>query len=304
MEFKSVEEIKKHFDLNTDDPSEIKRELRAIIKTIHPDKNGGTFRTKADEKYFFEIQNAVDFLDNSSIALVTRQELTALTQVFKDLMPITQQKSVDSALALDNKIESSIKYFRHKHLFPKISTTAISLVITALWLFPKSVSEHPILKNYIVAGDPVFNIIWFIAILTCALTWAILKAMELKDKKIKKSLSLDTNLNKIFNRFIDYNSYKGIKDGFFYFNKDELIEFIMDYDLHFDKLNYRGRVKSSNLKVNDFINIFPNISGIDLELAQSVSDVIIEKGLKKKVFERVDSLSLTDTYRIQKVENK
>jgi hypothetical protein len=45
------------------------------------------------------------------------------------------------------------------------------------------------------------------------------------------------------------------------------------------------------------MKIIPISSNVDIDLAQTVSDVIIEKGTNKKVIEKVDSFSINDTFR-------
>src|SRR5260221_11217804 len=84
MKFNSIEEIKKFFDISTDSEEEIRNQLREIIKTIHPDKNGGRFRTKADKKYFYETQEALDYPDKKLNLPGTNQEFTLVTKPFKD----------------------------------------------------------------------------------------------------------------------------------------------------------------------------------------------------------------------------
>jgi len=298
MDFLTIEQIRKHFDIVSDNPDEIKRELRQIIKTIHPDKNGGHFRTKADEKYFFEIQNAIEFIENINTSLVTRQEMTALTQIFKDLIPSAQLKINESTKRLETKIQSSIKFYKRKHLFPKVTTTSISIIITLVWLFPKTVLEHPVLKHYLTTDNPVFSSLWLAAVFTCAYVWIVLKTFEQKDEEYRKGLCLETNLNKIFTKFIFFHSYNK-KDDFLYFNKDELIEFITKYDFKKDKFRDHINRMKSNIKIFIFLvrNVFPSIGQVDLDLAQSISDVIIEKGLTKNVIEKVESQSINDTYK-------
>jgi hypothetical protein len=290
MDFVSLGQIRTHFDLSSENPDEIKKELRIIIKTIHPDKNGGVFRTKADEKYFFEIQNALDYLENINTALVTRQELRALTQVLKDFIPASQSKVNEKALILETRIDSSIKYFKNNHILPKISTTVISTILTALWLFPKSISEHPVLKNYLSTNNPLFNILWLFAIVACGCTWVILKTFESKDEKIKKGLRLETNINKMFTSFIREYPLRDDKNGFIYFDEDALITFIMDYNFY---RYYSSRYSLTRLKKFLF-------GGIDIDLAQSLCDVIIEKGISRNAIEKVENQSIKVTYRTKR----
>lgn len=303
MKFNSIEEIKDHFEIDVDDSEELKNCLLEIIKKIHPDKNGGEFRTKADEKYYHEIQDAIEYLDNINNLLVTKEELSSITQILKDIIPIHQNRISENYLVLENKIQSSIKFYKSKHLFPKITTSAIALILTSIWLFPESVSKHPVLKNYLNTSDTSFGLIWFLSLLLCAITWVLLKMVETRNNDLKKGLSLETNMNKIFTRFVDYSYHGKIADGYFYFTKDELIEFIISYDFKKDSLIIKRRTKNFLNLYKEFFEKFLLLNhDVDLDLVQSVSEVIIEKGLQKKVIKKVDSYSINDTFKTKKEE--
>lgn len=306
MEFKSIEEIKNHFQFMTIDPSEMKNELRKLIKTIHPDANGGEFRTKADEKYFQEIQDAMQYFESSQTALVTRQELSELAKFVKDLIPSINSNPNESTVILERKIDFSIAHYKRKHLFPKLSTTAIAAVITAIWLFPKIIPEHPILKHYLSNENIIFNIIWFATILICGTTWLVFKVVESKDEDLKRRISLETSINQLFNKFIYWRSHLDTKDNYFYFNKDQLIKFIMDYDLENDTL-HSVRIRFIKSKFKNLLyklgSILPSYGNVDMDLAQRISDVIIQKGIKREIIEIVDKKSIAENYRTPLINN-
>ncbi len=303
MKFSNIEEIKKHFELSAYSINDLKYQLLEIVKKIHPDKNGGSFRTKADENYFHEIQEAIDFLENTNNLPATRQELSLITQVLKELIPVTQIKKSENYLILENKVQSSIKLYRSKHLFPKISTSILALVMTTIWLFPKSAIEHPVLKHYLTPDTAIFGILWLFSLFVCAITWLIVKVIEKRDEELKKGLTLDTNLNKLFTRFTEYRYYGKIEDGYFYFNKDELIEFIIEYDFKRNRIRIKKFKKLIWDLYSEFImRLIPLDRVIELDLAQTISDVIIDKGLQKKVIEKVDSFSINDTFRTKALE--
>ncbi len=70
MEFASIEEIKEYFGINTDDIEEIRKQLKNMLAELHPDKNGGEYRNKKQQKDYEEVSNAITFFDNSSTSLV------------------------------------------------------------------------------------------------------------------------------------------------------------------------------------------------------------------------------------------
>ena len=62
MKYKSIDEIIKDFGINSTDIGDIKKELRQILKDIHPDKNGDRFKSKLDEINYHKILSALEFL--------------------------------------------------------------------------------------------------------------------------------------------------------------------------------------------------------------------------------------------------
>lgn len=72
----TIEEIKKEFRINSNDISEIRKELRDIVKEIHPDKNEGKFKSDTDESKYHKTLKAIEFLDQD-FSLVPKVEITA-----------------------------------------------------------------------------------------------------------------------------------------------------------------------------------------------------------------------------------
>ena len=62
MNFQNILQIKEKFNLESDDVSEIKKQLLEILKPIHPDNNGGNFNSENDKEKFNLLTEALDFL--------------------------------------------------------------------------------------------------------------------------------------------------------------------------------------------------------------------------------------------------
>lgn len=335
MEFKSLEEIQKHFGITKESPDEIRKDLVTILADYHPDKTGGEYANKVQERNYEEINRAIEFIDESKKdTSITKHELSVILKKIEDLSIITSIKSAennyeDKAIEkLDNTINESIIQFQKKHLFPKISSLAISGILTILWAFPSITLEHPILKNFNLTTDLTFTILWGFSLFLTGYIWLIIKIQEHKDVQLKKRFSFDSVQSSIFKLFIcwtqivnprrkNYEDDKTITK----FTKDELVHFILNHynslereykrELNRDsyslymliKEDYKdkdiSRIQSFNSPIS---RLFLKAGEIDIEFAQQVSENIINKLLKKGMIKTIKKQLLSDMYEYIEVE--
>ncbi len=95
MEFNSLNEIKEEFGIESEEVDSVKKELKKLIKDIHPDKNNGEFKNKLDKKNYHNIQSALDFLEKG-FEVVSRVELHALMKSINDLAPISTKQELEA----------------------------------------------------------------------------------------------------------------------------------------------------------------------------------------------------------------
>ena len=259
MNFESINQLRLELGLNSSSKSDLKKEVKAKIKEIHPDKNNGEFKTEEEKQNYQKLKSALDFL-NSSTELVTREEITSLTKIIKDLALVKDEKRQESVLS--DKIDSKIKSFKSALLFPKITSTSIAGLLSIIWLFPKTVSEHQVLSRLLNTSDQVFTTFWLFTLGLSAYLWFFLNFLERRYKQRINTLKLETTQNFLFNEFIRYKSYnvESVKNGFLRFSKEELIEFISNYNLNKKEYQYDLRYRSNKgirgLKGQHGINSF------------------------------------------------
>ncbi len=118
MDFNSIDEIVSHFNLDSNEVDEVKKELKDLVKQTHPDKNNGDFKDDKEKDRYHEIQSALKFLGDihTSISLTTKKEITALTTVLKDLALVREKEVTDGILEkkgtfLTNKLQESVEIF-------------------------------------------------------------------------------------------------------------------------------------------------------------------------------------------------
>ncbi|MEO6304261.1 MAG: hypothetical protein ABIP51_13935 [Bacteroidia bacterium] len=289
MKYKSIDEVTKDFGINSTNIGEIKKELRQILKDIHPDKNGDKFKSKLDEINYHKILNALEFFEQE-FALVTKAELMALTTIIKDSSsPLKEQKQIE---VLEKKIDALVKTYKESNYAPKISSAAISVIITFLWLFPTTIKEHPVLTKFISPSSLIFTVVWLYSLFITGVYWLSTKRRENRIEDATKKLNLESIQNRLFDIFMKSNlTDKGIED--ISFSKDELISFLTELD--FFNLTHN----SYNRQANPFelLLLMGRINrNISLDLAQTLADIIIERAKKKNIIHLKIDHSLADTY--------
>lgn len=301
MHYKDIDEIRKEFGLQTSDIVEIKSKLRKLLQDIHPDKNNGNFKNDAERAKYDKIIAALDFIETPR-ALVVKTELTALTKVVTEL--IQANKSNDYVhkyeTELSKKVETSIKLYHSSHLFPKITSSVVTALLTFIWLSPNSFADNPILSKYLSSTSPLFSVIWLTSIIFSIQLWYILNRKEQRELRLKTNLNLENTQNQIFHEFINWkvrNSESAIK--IISFNKTELIDFITNLRINRNEIRYETGLSERQERLQNipFFLLTNNVS-IDIELAQSLTDLIIARAEKKGVVELEKSKSLTDKYKI------
>ncbi len=295
--YTNINDIKKDFGLQTDDISDLKKELKVLIKDIHPDKNKGEFKNKLDEINYQKIISALDYLDQD-FAIVPKSELTALTTILKDNFPAKREE--EQIKNLEDKIDKTIKIYRKSNLAPKISSTVIASMLTFIWLFPSTVKDHPILSEYLSPKNIIFTAFWFSSLFLTIVYWLLSKRNEEQLKDMIKRFNLESVQNKLFESFSRMEIYQAKKDNltFFTFSKDELIGHLTD--LNTFTLEYSPQRRGRKLNpLNIFGILSPKNKNIDLELAQTLTDIIIERAKRKNLIQLEQDQNLSDTYRYQ-----
>jgi hypothetical protein len=334
MEFTSIDDIKDHFGIETDDIEEIRKQLKIMLAELHPDKNGGEYRNRKQQRDYEEVSNAINLIDNSNTSLVlTRSEWTSVLQKIEDLAIFKTKNDFitedEISKQLDTSINTSVIRFQKKHFSYKVSSIVTATIITTLWAFPSIVEGHRILKRLIFPDSLGFTIFWLTSLALTSLIWLYAKTLEKKDDVIKKSYNLESTQNSIFKLFLAWlrsayphsiNYSTEIHKHSYSFTKDDIVNFVLnyykpfyrefnsdlsstDYDLYqtvnqfFDKDKKRviDFAKQQRRNRRLFL-IFKEPGEIDIELAQKIAEVIIGKLVTRKLVTLSDKKTFSETY--------
>lgn len=330
MNFNSIEEIISHFEFDVIDKDEIKKELKKLIQKVHPDKNKGAFKTESEKSFFMEIQSALEFLGNgdSNASLATKNDITALAKVLTDLAltrkdEIASENIENKRSSLTSKLQDSVASFHKQGSTPKITSLIITTIISAIWIFPNVVKGHPLL-GFLYTFNTQFTIVWICSLIIMAMLWIKIKSLEKKDEEIKRSYKLESTQNYIFSLFSKWftannDNYDIVDDKRrIKFTKDDMINFLVTRYNYFQK-RMRGTENKRWYEVQKIIreieenekfqfetqrrgpilNLFsflPKPGEIDLEIAQLICDLIIDRLEAKGVIVKSKAKSLSDIY--------
>lgn len=305
MPFQSIDDIVSSFDLKSTDKEFIRNELNQRRVAIHPDKNGGQFKSREEENLYSSINEAIEFIDNSnnSQLLIPAKEVTDLIKAVTQLIPNNKTNYIEQEIR--DQISSSLVNYSRQLLAPRLGLTAVTAIVSFVFLFPKTVSEHPILKKLLDGKESIFSLTWLFIMAYTIAYWYITFSREERLKRILSNLKTENLQNRIFEEFfkseISFRSrYSNTSNNSNVFSKSDLIQFIRHY---FDN---RHIGYSSMRRALEMISIlWPSRSIIiDADLAESVAqsivtraegkNIIIKKNLKTQMsdfYEIVESIS-------------
>lgn len=337
MDFKSIDEIKEHFGITLDDTNEIRKELKKRLakEDAHPDKTGGSYKSKVQQRNYDELSNAIEFIDALSTELVvTREDWGQLQKTISELVVLKETENLKTkeqfTKLLENHIDNSVVSFQKRHLTIKITSFVATTVITAIWAFPSLIKGHPILSKILILDSIPFTIVWIFSLLFVGYIWIYSKIIEHQDKMMKMNYSIDTTQSIIFKLFCAWlraSKYKNYdyETKTYIFSRDDLFNFILNhygkmfkefgefYDLSemelYLKISDKYKDRKELLIIKEKKNIKKKIAlffmrpgEIDIDLAHKLTDTMLEKLLFRNVIELSKKLAFHDTYKYKSIE--
>lgn len=332
MEFTSIEEIKEYFGIEIEDNKELSKELKRLLKEVHSDTSNGNYKSGKQKREHEELTDALNFVSNSSTEIViTNKEWTGLQKQINELTKFKEEgnliKTQEINRDLNKSIESSGVKFQKKHNSLKISSIVLTSTISALWIFPSIAEKHPILNQIVNSYRTLFTGIWLGVTAITAILWVFTKHIEKKDLLIKQKYILDSEQNQIFKLFLawlrvayrDLVDYSNDKHKYT-FTRDDMFNFILNYysklstefenilnygtwDLYYEiSQNYKSKdiLKIAEEKVNLFQRmyqlIFKKPGEIDTDLAQRLTDAMMQKLIERDVIKKGKKKAFNDTF--------
>lgn len=290
--YNSINKIKQDFQINSEDLDTIRESLNEIRINHHPDKTNGEFENQFLKERYYNANSAIEYIDSlkNNHSLVVVEKMTDLMKIVTELIPNNKQNSLEHNL--DTKITSAISTFRSRLFVPKISLTAITAVLTFIFLFPGQIKDNPMLSHYLNPVSTTFALTWLTLLLYSGLFWIMTFLNEEKAKKKLIFLKVDSTQNNLFENFIHYKSKEDT------FTKDELAHFVYRSSIE----NRLGKGYNERHPISTFrlsINRLFGSEMITIEIAQNIAELIIARAEKNNVIAKINKNTLSDTYELK-----
>ena len=229
MEFSNLDELRRHFGAESKDIEKLRKELRNRQATLHPDRTNGKFSDTSTERAYHEIDSAVSFLDGLASSDKTQLPARQMTDLVKSIRDLTLAQEDESRIAkLESKVEEGLESFRGLFRGTKITLAAVTAVLTGLWVFPNTILDHPILREY-VALDNVFysffTALWLMALMFTGMLWLVAYIRDEREKLFRQQLRMETYQNSLFDAFLNLHRDEE-RSSSTKFSKDDFVLFL------------------------------------------------------------------------------
>jgi hypothetical protein len=218
MEFQSIEQVRQQLGISATGPEEIKREVRNRLREVHPDAltGAGLPADSAKQEEVLRLTAALNFLNRPEIqgTLVPLEPMTELVKIVRDLVQVNQGQNSQTEeqeilrrekaeeQTLSRQSEARVQEVRSAGRLPVISLTAVSTLLTAIWILPTIVQRNLVLGNYVDVSSSFFAAVWLVSLCTTAATWVWFKWRAQGEALFQRTLNLESTQNMLFNSFL------------------------------------------------------------------------------------------------------
>jgi hypothetical protein len=144
----SIADVAREFGLQeyeADAPA-LRDGLKRVMSSVHPDKNGGAFRSDQDKALFMRTKAALDYIElqsQSSLALIPLSQLPAIVSAVSQAL--TARPAMDSQALQSNYLADAKARISRRFALPKIGSGVFAAITGFLVAFPDKFEKHPIL---------------------------------------------------------------------------------------------------------------------------------------------------------------
>jgi hypothetical protein len=146
--WKSLTDVAAEFGVaaGASDPEILRNKLKKIMSSIHPDKNGGEFKTDKDKTQYLRAKEALEFLDSHAqfgSSLIPISQLPALFGAFSKAL--ASQSPRESAVLQSTYLTDARSRIARRFMLPKISSGVFAAITAFLVTFSDKFGKNPIL---------------------------------------------------------------------------------------------------------------------------------------------------------------
>jgi len=128
------------------DTESLRSEVKKLVASLHPDRNGGSFPSEADKTKFLRAKSAMDFLEahsQSAMAMIPVSQLPAVVSAVAQALALrtpSELPSLQASYLVDARQRISRQFF-----LPKIGSGVFAAITGFLVAFPDKFEKHLLL---------------------------------------------------------------------------------------------------------------------------------------------------------------
>lgn len=284
MRYSSINDICIEFKIDSSkEISEIISELTKIQVSIHPDVNPN-FSNK-DLDTLSRIDEAKTYLRGiEKQTLVPIPDVMSIIKVIKNEDISTVQEIENAQININNTSQKLIKTIKNYYLPREITVAGVLGLISFIWAFPSTITQHPILGR-IIEYETFYlfsTLLWFLVLILSLFLLSITYRNETYAKNILHDLENIDNQYHLFCKFINK-----LNDSKTFTNQD------FEQELR-EKFCYNNR-HSHHARYPIPKSLLASIQ----EIIPKISNMIILRALEKGIIVKVQQASWYDTYIVQ-----
>lgn len=280
----TTKEICGKYGIESSDLEEIRRELKRLLKEEHPDTSKDVY----NEEYYISIKKDMEYIEeqikfkSSGDIILSHKDIALILSNIVNKREVSEKSLVDY---LDKSIVTQKELSHNRNKTPRYTSAGVLTMLTALWLFPEKLIEHPSIK--IIFEKVNYNdfaqystLIWLFVLVYTWRLWLKLKRQEYIENNIINSLQLERIQNKLFDSFLEKveNSFS-----------------VNTFKKYVDSAVYRMEIKNRGGLINFFLRVRANISE---DVIENVTKVILFRAKERGIIREKQSNKLDEEYEI------
>lgn len=284
-------------------PDELDRILIKKLRQFHPDNNTlgrGKFQSPQAKRKFLKLNRARELLKaQTTLMKMPSRKITLTISELKDLTTnslAAPNKLDDLGIKLDENVKTYVSIRIKRFDLPKLTLGAATVLLTIVLAFPNYIFNNIFLnkifsEKFLTSYPAILGITtaWFYTLLSTGFIWYIAFRNEKGMKELERIIKRESFQNDIFWKFINEIGVRAKAKNIVSFSKDDMVTFIM-----------KGE-KPDESTIRRIINKHLSTKGrylLDLDIAESMASLIIERALQKEVIKKAEEKRIIDRYEV------
>jgi hypothetical protein len=201
----------------------LRKEIKKKMASLHPDRNGGKFKSEKSQQRYHELTSALEFIDSmkQSTALVPVNQYAEIVKAVVDALESPKERRLAETKAEYRKDAANETVARYR--LPMISSGAFSTLFVFLLSFPSTFKDNPLFHFFVATQIGLYVTGYLLFCSAGMFLWSRLS--EYRDKEWVDFLSTDEGGKNILGSVILFSKSESSSNGI-KFTFDEFVKAI------------------------------------------------------------------------------